>query len=354
MVSNSLTDRALGFPGSRRALVDSPMLIVCPSCATAYEVKSASLPPEGRQVRCLRCRTVWHAEPDNNDRVLAAAAAAPDEDLAEAAGAATVAVANAVAPRSERTKSSLSADESTYDERPADAGSAAALVEQEIAPESTSAPEQSADEPDETAEVEAPPLAPDELDHGQPPIDIGPDPAAAGEPKRTEDVETAAARRLRRSAARRAARWPLSRLQTAILALVLIDTIVVAWRHDIVRALPQTASFYALLGLPVNVRGLSFDDVVTTTEQHEGVQILVVEGNIVNTVRRVIDVPRLKFVVRNAARQEIYSWTAVPSRASLSPGEVVAFRTRLASPPPEAHDVILRFVTRRDVVAGGR
>ena len=54
----------------------------------------------------------------------------------------------------------------------------------------------------------------------------------------------------------------------------------------------------------------------------------------------------LKFFVRNAARQEIYSWTAVPSRATLPPGEAVAFRSRLASPPPDAHDLIVRFVTR--------
>jgi len=78
----------------------------------------------------------------------------------------------------------------------------------------------------------------------------------------------------------------------------------------------------------------------------------VVEGNIVNNVHKIVDVPRLKFVVRNAARQEIYSWTAVPSRTMLPPGEAMSFRTRLASPPPDARDIILRFVTRRDLVAG--
>ena len=43
-----------------------------------------------------------------------------------------------------------------------------------------------------------------------------------------------------------ALRWPLSRLQTGILALALLDTILVGWRSDVVRALPQTASFYSL------------------------------------------------------------------------------------------------------------
>src|SRR5208282_2979125 len=51
------------------------MLIVCPSCDTSYDVEPASLLPEGRHVRCLRCRLVWHAEPSHADKLLAAAAA---------------------------------------------------------------------------------------------------------------------------------------------------------------------------------------------------------------------------------------------------------------------------------------
>jgi hypothetical protein len=125
-------------------------------------------------------------------------------------------------------------------------------------------------------------------------------------------------------------------------------------RSNVVRALPQTASFYALLGLPVNLRGLTFDDVVTTTEQHDGVPTLFVEGTIFNGARKAEDVPRLKFVVRNAARQEIYSWTTTPSRDVLPPGETVSFRTWLASPPSDAHDLVLRFVNRREFITGAR
>jgi hypothetical protein len=36
----------------------------------------------------------------------------------------------------------------------------------------------------------------------------------------------------------------------------------------------------------------------------------------------------------------------------LPSGEAVAFRTRLASPPPETRDVLMRFFTRRDVMSG--
>jgi hypothetical protein len=89
-------------------------------------------------------------------------------------------------------------------------------------------------------------------------------------------------------------------------------------------------------------------------EQHEGVPILVVEGTLFNSARKTEDVPRLKFIVRNAARQEIYSWMVAPAHSALQPGEAETFRTRLASPPPDAHDVVLRFVNRRDILAGNR
>ena len=81
MVSNSLTDRMVAFSESRCA-ADSPMLIICPSCATSYDVDLANLSPNGRQVRCARCRTIWHAEPSHADKLLLAAAA-----LAPGAGA---------------------------------------------------------------------------------------------------------------------------------------------------------------------------------------------------------------------------------------------------------------------------
>jgi len=341
------------------------MLIVCPSCATSYDVESASLPPKGRQVRCLRCRAVWHAAPSHADKLLAAAAAlAPEHGVAEDAAdpVAEEAISRPAArPPAEAAGEAAwllpAADgplEPSDDEQVAEGGSFAAAADEHDPASAAAADEAPADEPNESAEVEAPPIVPVDLDEGQPPIDIDADHSTEHPAKPPEDIETFAARRQRRSATRQAARWPLSLLQTGILALVLVDSILVGWRSEIVRALPQTATFYALMGLPVNLRGLTFDGIVTTTEQHEGVPILVVEGNIVNAARKIVDVPRLKFVVRNAARQEIYSWTAVPSRTLLPPGEAVAFRTRLASPPPEARDLLLRFVNRRDIIAGTR
>jgi predicted Zn finger-like uncharacterized protein len=317
------------------------MLIVCPSCATSYDVNLASLSPNGRQVRCVRCRTIWHAEPSHADKLMhAAAALAPERDVpTDGAEDAVDRAADELA--SARLEPFRRATDEQAFTAPATAfGRDGEPVEQI--------------ERGYSDEVEAPPIVPIDLDEERPRAGRDrrvhvPEPEESGG---AQDIESVAARRLR--AKRGSLRWPLSRLQTGILALALLDTILVGWRSDVVRALPQTASFYSLLGLSVNLRGLVFDNVATVTEQHEGVPILVVEGNVVNTTRKNEDVPRLKFILRNAAQHEIYSWTAVPVRASLPPGEGVGFRTRLASPPTDARDVVVRFVNRRDMVAANR
>jgi len=320
------------------------MLIVCPSCATSYDVDLASLGPQGRSVRCVRCRTVWHAEPTRAERLVSAALAIdpPLGEMVEGAplpdggdGLGGLDAAGQYASAEDETGEHAEAPPDHYD--PADTAGMG---------------EEAVHDPDPTADAEAPPTAPaDDSHEARPRAD--PDDFADRRAGARNDIETAARRRGRR--ARFAGlRWPLSALWTAILALAIADVVVVGWRSELVRFLPQTASFYAWMRLPVNLRGLAFEDVTTTTEQHEGVPILVVEGNVLNEAAKNVDVPRLKFVVRNAARQEIYSWTAVPSRAVLSPGEAVSFRSRLASPPADAHDVLVRFVNRRDIVTGIR
>jgi predicted Zn finger-like uncharacterized protein len=346
------------------------MLIVCPSCATSYDVDAASLSPNGRQVRCVRCRTVWQAELSHADKLAAAAAAlAPDPDAAGMSDPPPVAVASvATAPATAATVQAADtpaasgpggafgrrAGEGTgANHAPAEgAWQAPTAAEDDPAPAEIDAAAEA-----ESERVDAPPIAPEHGHDGELPtaeIDSAAVPLSEVPAGELEDIESVAARRQRLMDRRGMLRWPLSPLATGILALALIDVIVVGWRNDIVRALPQTASFYAMLGMPVNLRGLTFDEVATSTEQHEGVPILVVEGYVFNGAHRIEDVPRLKFILRNAARQEIYSWTAVPARVPLPPGEAVAFRTRLASPPPDAHDLVLRFVNRGDMYAGMR
>jgi len=326
------------------------MLIVCPSCATSYDVEPATLQPNGRRVCCVCCRAVWRAELSHAEKLMAAAEAiAPVRAMADAIDA--LAMAAAAEPVGDFAV--LLPDDADWTTRQAADGDnlIAPADPSEAAPEAAEVTA-SAEETSAAVEVEAPPIAPVDLDEGQPPIEIAADQPAEQAAEPPEDIENYAARREKLNARRQPLRWPLSNLQSGVMVLLIVDAILVGWRDEFVRILPQTASFYSMLGLSVNLRGLAFDDIATSKEQHEGVPIFVVEGNIVNESRKIADVPRLKFAVRNAAGQEIYSWTAVPPRTTLPPGEAVSFRSRLASPPPEGRDVLVRFVTRRDIVAG--
>ena len=140
----------------------------------------------------------------------------------------------------------------------------------------------------------------------------------------------------------------LSRLQRVILALALIDAAIIGERADLVWAMPQTASFFAALGLPVNLRGVHFDRLAATAERRDGEPVLIVQGAIGNSPAESADVPLLRFAIRNTEHQEIYSWTAAPTHERLSAGRRLAFRSELILPPADTRDVVVRFIDHDD------
>ncbi|ACL56161.1 DUF3426 domain-containing protein [Methylobacterium nodulans] len=116
-------------------------------------------------------------------------------------------------------------------------------------------------------------------------------------------------------------------------------------RERVVRALPQTARLYAAIGLPVNLRGLDFRDVVAfqvpAGAGSEG--RLVVEGDLVSAAAEPRPVPPLALEVRDEADQLVYSWTAEAPRARLEPKDAARFRAELAAPPARGRRVLVRF-----------
>jgi DNA processing protein len=53
------------------------MYIVCPRCTTSYGIAPASLCPNGRPVRCSRCKEIWLARPEDAIEGAEAPATAP-------------------------------------------------------------------------------------------------------------------------------------------------------------------------------------------------------------------------------------------------------------------------------------
>jgi hypothetical protein len=196
--------------------------------------------------------------------------------------------------------------------------------------------------------ADAPPLVP-----GDPPDPVSPD--AKFDPGVPDKPETVTVKRVQNSGDRKGRRGLLRRLfSLPVLIVVMLAALLSAlnWRATVVRHFPQTASLYAAIGLPVNLHGLFFQDVKSRNEFEDGTSVLVLEGTIVNLTTRTLEVPRLRFALRNAAGQGVYAWTAQPTKSTLGSGNGLPFRARLASPPADGRDVIVRFLNRRDVAAG--
>jgi hypothetical protein len=132
-----------------------------------------------------------------------------------------------------------------------------------------------------------------------------------------------------------------------VAALVLVGFVLIAllvpMRKSVVAAVPDLASFYALAGLDINLKGLDFKDIKTYQEKVDGFPVLVVEGAIHNITDDPIAPPVIRLSLLSDKRQEMYVWT-VDVTQIIAPGEEARFTTRVTSPPPEAKDLRLRFV----------
>ena len=202
--------------------------------------------------------------------------------------------------------------------------------------------------------ADAPPVTVTDSPSLVPPIEHMPLPEPIAPPESDlADSESFVARRRRlqgkRLRSRRASRWT-----AIVLLLFAFNVAVIGARHEVVRFLPQTASLFAAIGLPVNLRQLDFGDVHITRETENGATILLIDGKVVSRANKPLEVPRLRFAARNAAGQEIYTWTARPQRSILPPGESMEFHSSLAKPPADANDVMVRFFTAEDAMAGGK
>lgn len=302
------------------------MLIVCPNCTTSYTIDPASVGPAGRMVRCARCKSTWFAGAPANE-----VDAFVDGVIAEAEAEHTAVIRPDTPPPP--TSPNVTA---------VDDFSAAFAAPSFSAEPSFTAPAVHA-EP--VSIPDSPSLVPP-IDHM---ADAAPAPAPAADTN--DELETFAARRRRMQTRRKKSRTS-SRWLAVVLVLLALNVALIGARSEIVRHFPQTASLFAAIGLPVNLRQLTFEKVRITREVQDGVTILMVEGEITSEASKSVEVPRLRFAARNAAGQEVYTWTAKPERSILEPGQRLPFSSRLASPPSDAYDVMVRFFNASDATAG--
>lgn len=322
------------------------MLIVCPSCATSYMIEPTAVGSTGRTVRCARCKATWHA---GGPKPATDVTAFVDNVIAEAEAQ--------TAPRT-RTEAPPPAAQAAPPPQAAADDFGAEHSESITATDTKAPPVEPPPREPAPAEVQAEPAEPEpaliaDAPSLVPPIEHEPLPDAANSEIESEDGESFAARRQRlqgrRKQSRRSSRWT-----AVILVLVACNVALVGARNEVVRYLPQTASLFAAIGLPVNLRGLKFENVRISKEDQDGIGILIVEGAVVSEAGKPIEVPRLRFAARNSTGQEVYTWTMPPPRSILGPGERLEFRSQIPAPPAEASDVMVRFFSAQDAMAGAK
>lgn len=276
------------------------MQLACPACHTAFHIEAAALGVNGRSVRCTRCRNTWFARPAD---LVPAPAMAEVHDEAEAIFPAEP--QEAAAPV-------LSEAVAWNDMVMVDVQDGPSLV------------------PGAPSDTAVPVVQP-----------------VFGTP-----AQPSGAVRVRRRPVKSGRQE--TRLGLVALLLGVIVVIGITAREPLTRTFPGLAGYYSLIGLPVNLRGLEFRDLRTSSEMQDGAQVLVIEGEIVNSTRQSREIPRLRLSVTSDDGQEIYAWTAQLPRDSLGAREILTFRSRLASPPEGGTDVKVRFVHRTDLAEAGR
>jgi predicted Zn finger-like uncharacterized protein len=281
------------------------MHIVCPHCSTAYAIGANALGDAGRNVRCSRCKEVWLAR---------------QEDAFEEAPLAAMAATGRSAEADAAAEWDAMARAETDREPPV---------------------------------VASPPIAGDWVEGDSGASQAGDWQTVAGDDALDAEIS------------RQRSTWfpPLGktsghRSKSLIIppavcaAMGALVAALIIWRADVVRLMPQTASFYKMVGLDVNLRGLAFKDVKVTTETVEGKPVLVIEGVIVGETRKTVEIPRLRFAVRDAQGAEIYAWNSVLEQTALQPGDHATFKSRLASPPAEGKSIDVRFFSKHDIAGG--
>jgi predicted Zn finger-like uncharacterized protein len=291
------------------------MHIVCPHCTTSFAIKLATLGAAGRNVRCSRCKEIWLARPED-----AVELAPPVPAMAEASQTTGNGTGNAEADAAAEWE---------------------AMARQE--------------EGQDAPVVDSPPISADWPADGEGSRGNEADWPSVAQQDAEAHQEMVSTHRSRLASLFRLPRLPGMPSISAPIACAAMGALIVAlmfWRADVVRLLPQTATFYKMVGLEVNLRGLAFKDIKVTNESVDGKPVLVIEGVIVGETRKPVELPRLRFSVRDEQGAEIYAWNAVLEQPVLKPGERAYFKSRLASPPPEGRNIDVRFFNKRDLAAG--
>ncbi|WP_342360286.1 MJ0042-type zinc finger domain-containing protein [Terrarubrum flagellatum] len=310
------------------------MLILCPSCASSYNISEAKL-GKGRTVRCKKCQACWYAappaEPDAFD-----AAVAPISDLADSLADVAPApiVDRALAQTGEAIAEALDPAEAALQSplARADAEMSGDAAAREIDGEAVSGAAPDVKPPEAVSRPVGPPSLAARLVSPlvRLPLSFRRKTPAAKAPAGGAPASS------RRSLA-------MAALPYAAFGLSCAGVVALAAQGPISAASPAAGKLYAALGLGAGSSPLAIVNLISEISPGDGGDVLVVQGELVSRAMRTLPLPTLKVVVRDEHGVELYAWPAQSLKLALEPGERTVFRARLASPPPNGRSVQVKF-----------
>ena len=144
---------------------------------------------------------------------------------------------------------------------------------------------------------------------------------------------------------------------TGTLFAVLLGGMVLL-RNDVVRLWPESAIAYKALGLQVNRFGLDFDSIDSQRTFDGTTPVLTITGTIVN-ISGVSQPPAdIRIRLRDEEGEQVGELISKMPEGRIEPGEEISFTARQDTPPVDAFELELSFVTAEGVESstqsGGR
>ena len=330
------------------------MIISCPACGTRYVVPETAIGPEGRTVRCAKCKHSWFQDPkpaDVSDAVEPAPASTPSASTPPAADPPATTTPATTGPTTAPPAPPAAPADTTPEPAPAPAPSA---EQGEEAPRPSVDHWRSSDQAGDIAsEPSPPPPAPkvEETTQSDTSADAARDPlAGAGDDDPYfDDVdaafgdddyegadyeEDASSFEYRPPFTRRRNSLKMWTIAGAIFAVLALGTVVAVNQYGLPDWVPVERPTWGMEQPGIE---LDFPESEQRKEVLEsGEEIFQVRGAINNVGQESVDVPSLLVVFRDAREKNVYSWVIVPSKRELAPGESLNVTEAITDIPPTA------------------
>lgn len=288
------------------------MIITCPHCSTRYSLPQDKIKPGGQKVRCVKCGTVWHQEPDEPEPLALTPAQALPRSEADAPAFAPA------EPAATRIDPPEAGDPPPWDAAP---------------------PAWAASEPADTATAT-------------------PEPAPPG---------TGPGQFMRQEAAAEETAGGKGRLAVIAIVVLLIAALgaVIVFKQQIQDltglqlvpvAAPQVAAPTAApapVTAPAPARPkppeppkpmtLTLEDVESSIEEMNGVRKLMVKGVVSNPDDREQAVPALVFDMMDDKGNALERWTIASPVKALAPHTTTRFSAQRDTPPGGLHELVPGF-----------